>query len=1239
MKQFTNLYSLSKTLRFELIPQGKTLQNFKKSGILEEDEERAEKYKEVKKIIDEYHKEFIEKKLSNITLDINEYYSLYMQDKKTAKEKNNFQKAQENLRKQIVNAFGKNELKELFGEKLITEYLPEFIEKHETLSKEEKEDIQNKVNDFKKFTTYFKGFHENRKNIYSDEEKSTAISYRLINENLPKFINNLSVFKKVKDILSKEIKVLYDNIKNDLNDKKVKKIADIFDINYYSKVLTQKQIDFYNLVIGGKTLDDKTKIKGLNEYINLYNQTQTDKTKKLPKFTFLFKQILSDRISISVLPEKFENDEELLESIANAYDDIKENIEKIKKQLGKLKDFDLSKIYIRNDALNEISQNIFGDYSKIIEALKDKIRANNPQTKKESAEKYYERINKIFKNNESFSIEYIEECLEQKDIITEYFMEGKIKSDEEDLFSTIEKKYLQIKDLLNIENRRTKPLIQDTQSIELIKEFLDSIKNLQYFIKPLRINAETSDIDAVFYGDFNSFCSEIDRITPLYNKVRNYFTQKPYSTEKIKLNFENSTLLGGWDLNKEEDNRSVILRKDGLYFLAIIDKKNSKVFNEKEVEGNGYEKMEYKQIALSTGVGGFVRKCFESAQKFGWKCPQNCKDKEGKIIITNDEAASNLSLIIDCYKDFFNKYEKDGFKYKNFGFKFSKSADYKKLSDFFSDVKKQSYKVKFKNISKEYVDKLVEEGKIYLFQIYNKDFSKYSKGTPNMHTLYWKALFDEDNLKNVVYKLNGQAEIFYRKASIDKENMVIHKANKAIENKNINNKTKESKFDYDIIKDRRYTVDKFHFHVPITMNFKAIGNHWINEEVNQFIRDNNIKHIIGIDRGERHLLYLSLIDLKGNIIKQFSLNEIINEYNGNFYKTNYHALLDKREKERDDAKKSWQTIESIKELKEGYISQVIHKISQLMIEYKAIVVLEDLNFGFMRGRQKVEKQVYQKFEKMLIDKLNYLVDKKKDKNVEGGLLKAYQLTNKFESFKKMGKQNGFLFYIPAWNTSKIDSVTGFVNLFDTRYKNIEKAKDFFNKFEDIKFNKDKNYFEFEVKDYSEFNSKAEGTRLNWTICTNADRIETFGNKEKNNQWDRREINLTKEFITLFDTYKINYKDNLKEQIVNQTEKEFFKELLNLFRLTVQMRNSITGTEIDYLISPVADKTGNFFDSRKNINNLPNNADANGAYNIARKGLWVIEQIKNAESLKKVNFAISNKEWLQFTQGKKREKEL
>ena len=121
----------------------------------------------------------------------------------------------------------------------------------------------------------------------------------------------------------------------------------------------------------------------------------------------------------------------------------------------------------------------------------------------------------------------------------------------------------------------------------------------------------------------------------------------------------------------------------------------------------------------------------------------------------------------------------------------------------------------------------------------------------------------------------------------------------------------------------------------------------------EFIKNNGVEHIIGIDRGERHLLYLSMIDLKGNIIKQMTLNDINHKY-GN---VNYKDLLSEREGDRLEARKNWKKLDNIKDLKEGYLSQIVHIISQMMVEYKAIVVLEDLNMGFIKGRQKIEKNL------------------------------------------------------------------------------------------------------------------------------------------------------------------------------------------------------------------------------------------------------------------------------------------
>ena len=105
---FTHLYPVQKTLRFALKPIGKTtdnIQNFrneKHQNLLEEDEERALKYKQAKKIIDEYHKAFIHQRMSEFEFELEdlkefkETYEKLKQDnknddlKKALKEKQNY---------------------------------------------------------------------------------------------------------------------------------------------------------------------------------------------------------------------------------------------------------------------------------------------------------------------------------------------------------------------------------------------------------------------------------------------------------------------------------------------------------------------------------------------------------------------------------------------------------------------------------------------------------------------------------------------------------------------------------------------------------------------------------------------------------------------------------------------------------------------------------------------------------------------------------------------------------------------------------------------------------------------------------------------------------------------------------------------------------------------------------------------------------------------------------------------
>ena len=390
---FTNVYPISKTLRFELKPIGRTLEYIQEQGLLNHDEYRAESYKIVKNIIDKYHKVFIESALDDFALiledsgkmdSLQEYFYYYMQKSKDESIVKNFDKVKDNLRKQIVKKFkSDSRFKILDKKELIKEELSVFVSTDEE---------RLLVGEFSDFTSYFTGFHENRKNMYSDEAKSTAIAYRLIHENLPRFIDNISIFEKIQNSAIKNyFGEIYSELESCLN---VLSIDELFKLEYYSNVLTQTQIDVYNAVIGGNANADGKKNKGLNEYINLYNQQQKDKSLRLPKLKVLYKQILSDRNAISWLPEQFNNDNEVLESIHKAYQELDRYVlnkkdkgeHSLKELLQSLNHYELDKIYIRNDQqMTDLSQKLYGHWS-IISSFDRRTKKGDVKEKNEEFE-------------------------------------------------------------------------------------------------------------------------------------------------------------------------------------------------------------------------------------------------------------------------------------------------------------------------------------------------------------------------------------------------------------------------------------------------------------------------------------------------------------------------------------------------------------------------------------------------------------------------------------------------------------------------------------------------------------------------------------------------------------------------------------------------------------------------------------------------------------------------------------
>lgn len=1316
-ENFTNLYSLSKTLRFELKPVGKTAENIKTKGLLKEDEDRAKDYQVVKKIIDKYHKSFIEEAFESVlgvTKDnksfpklwekhIESFAKIYSKANKDDKDKTELEALSKLMRKQIVSVLKgeyndsiKKKFGNLFGEELIKEEIGRFCD-----NEEEKKQVSN----FRRFTTYFKGFHENRKNMYSEEEKSTAISYRIVNENLPKFLDNLKTISAIKknqkfykdfpwDKLQKEIKKIDKNIN----------IEEYFSIEGFTLCLNQKGIDIYNLILGGQSLEDGSKIQGLNEFINLYRQQKHLDRKQLPNVKVLFKQILSDREKKSFVPDVFSSDQHLLNSISEfsnetifkwEKDDKKKNLVKeIQKFLSNIKSNDLEKIYIANDLnLTNISSFLFEDWNFIKRSLSNYFDLNvgNPAKKEKYPTKYEEEKEKWLKQK-YFSIELLDNSItlyskflgEKKSnaSIDSYFSKFTFKDETKREFNLLEKlesTYKEVKSILETEYKKEN-LKANKDDVEKIKNFLDSVKSIQFFIKPLLPKNIQDEKDNDFYNQLEEYNEVINEITALYNKVRNYLTGKVYSEEKFKLNFENKgNFLGGFvdSYNEKSDNGTqsggyLFRKKNEIeeydYYLGIS--KNAHLFRYdkslNKTDFSSFERLDYYQLKPASvyehsykgeNYGADKERLLNNILNF-------LKEEDAKLyekIETEINKQKNQKITPKGALEMIRKADESLLDrlYKNPSFKelneqvienlrntilsleridnrdTYKSKKYFSFSEVIADIESLS-KIKIYNYfpvsNKEFKENTEKEnGDFFLFKITNKDLSfadsfqnnlreKEKRGKDNLHTIYFKQLMSANQ---TIFDI-GAGEVFYRKKSITYDEKTRKEGH--------HSKELNGKFQYPIIKDKRYAEDKFLFHISLTQNYQQknnLGKGVLNTKVREFLKGNKDINIIGIDRGERHLLYLVMINQEGKILKQVSLNSIQNEKK--FPEVNYKDKLTEKEIERDKARKSWGTVENIKELKEGYLSQVVHQISKLMVENNSIVVLEDLNMGFKRGRQKVERQVYQKFEKMLIDKLNFLIFKENKPREAGGVLNAYQLTDKFESFEAIGKQTGFLFYFPAWNTSKIDPKTGFVNFLHPVYESLDQAKKLISKIDSIKFNPKKDWFEFTLNTKNFFPSDNAPPEREFVICTtNEERF--FTSRTNNSSIQYNSIFVNDKFKELFGDIGYENGQELKAMILSREEVDFFKKLIHYLKVTTSLRqnNGKSGDEEkDFILSPIADSKGEFFNSLKAKPDEPKDADANGAYHIALKGLLNLQALKEMKDLKKPDWKIKNKDWLEF----------
>ena len=1320
---FTNLYELSKTLRFELRPIGNTQTMIDKANVFGKDKVIKDKYQKTKPFIDRLHREFVDEALNKVSLSgLKNYFKILenwknnKKDKEAVKELKN---KEEELRKEIVKCFSstaknwanekyknlglkKKDIGILFEEGVFNLLKERYGNEDESFLKDKKDNfLKNEkgeklsiFDEWKGFAGYFTKFQETRRNFYKDNGTETAIATRIIDQNLRRFCGNIEDFKKTKN------KIDFSKIEKNFN----KTIIDIFSLGFYDQCLLQKGIDSYNEILGGKILDNGEKLRGINELINEYRQK--NKGEKIPFLKLLDKQILSEK-------EKFiigiENDKQLLKTLKSFYK-IAEEKTKILKNLFSdfvlhTENYDLRKTYISKEAFNTISYKWTDKTREFDELLYNAMKSDK------SVGLNYDKKEDRYKFPDFIALSYLKDCLENIASDTRFWKEKYYKNkDDKGFLNENENIWNQFLKIFNFEvkqlfasntfdNKGEKIKIgydnfkEDFEDIVskkdfknnegskiTIKNFADSVLWIYQMAKYFAIEKRRSWNDeyelSEFYTNPNDgyllfYKDAYDEIVKTYNDLRNYLTKKPYNQEKWKLNFENPTLANGWDKNKESDNSAVILLKDEKYYLGLMRKGNNKIFDDKNktefiknIENGVYKKVVYKLFPDPAKM--MPKVCFSRKGLKFFNPPKNIlqiyKNKEFK---KGDKfSLAKMQELINFYIDCLSKY--DGWKCYNFA-NVKKPKEYRdNIGEFYKNVSENGYKISFTPVSKSYIDQKNEAGELYLFEIHNKDWNlkdgKQKTGAKNLHTLYFENIFSPENIsKNFPIKLNGQAELFFRPKT--KEKNLGYKIWNKKEKEWIKTNKKENG---SVIDRKRYGKDKIFFHCSITLNRETGSIYRFNNYVNDFLFENDI-NIIGVDRGEKHLAYYSIIDKKGNKIDSGSFNEI-NE-------VDYAEKLEKRAGDRKQARQDWQSVEGIKDLKRGYISQVVRKLADLAIEHNAIIVLEDLNMRFKQIRGGIEKSIYQQLEKALIDKLSFLVEKgEKNPNQAGHLLKAYQLTAPFTSFKDMGKQTGIVFYTQASYTSKTCPKCGFRKNVNKFYfeNNIEKAKEVLRKLKNYEYDKRNRCFnlsyclndfmnkeDVEIKAkkrnnvlYSELDSKdlfilntKDAIRYRWhdkntergRVILDWENVYEEEQSEKVKNTKRgitKKYNITKCLRGLFEKTRLDYKQNLCDKLVSEgLDSHFYKNLFNYLNLLFEIRNSISGTRIDYISCP---ECGFHTDKSKEIKN----GDDNGAYNIARKGIMILEKIKQYKqknrTLDKMNWGdlfIDLEEWDKFTQSR------
>lgn len=1042
-----------------------------------------------------------------------------------------------------------------------------------------------------------------------------SIAYRTV-ENIEKFLNLIIKIETIDKDYSDFVEYA-DSFIAEPNG--IDGIRSVFVLGNAKNVYRQDYIDKINDIISGFLLstDNTVKIKGLCECLNEYGMKNGKTIKTITKKNRLHKQITSiEKIVETDRPNPIASDEEMVALLTEYNENISSGsdndavcflIESIRKCCED------GEMIIVGNKMRGLSYEVYDDGFAI---------KNNLQT---YALNNFKRKSDIKKFISDKTIHTTSECIDKTGVavIIDTLNELKKKYQIACMEYMLTVKSLSVEDIMNNYVRTNQKVI--TVILRYFSAIADVLRYSRFFYS--NEFEENDDIDTTIgsYGEFVK-AYMLAHYEYLNSLLRSYFAKKPSS-------FANDIKVMDVDLQmnenkKESFNRDCLIcrDKDGMVICVLPinngSEKSAKIRlkgllttdgNEDSFEMVSINTMNLDNMKLSH-LDEFNEK--KVVDERGKRCIEYKKNKND---LTREQLNDLIDYTLSTLKRVYKQYA-DRIIVKDF-------SEYATYDDFLVDIAKYA-KVFLRGIriSKAKLNELVECGAVACFNIvnrFNEENSYHNKYKGNRYARAFNAMFSDANLDNTTMRIIGCCVRYRERAIADINACYCHKKGSILLNKTTKdgyhidddiymeiyewlnkNRSYDSLSDdakefeatknysysvakHNIYKNKRYTEDSVI--IKFSYEYGTVNNVDFDKNIEEHVKNNPC--CISIDVGNVHpVTYTVLMKGEDGRIETVECGDfdVIDKYD-------FNGQYSNRLKDAKDARRNCKPCPKIKNNADGYVGMTVSKLVSLMRKYDFCpIVFENLNDKF--AKHNVSRgSLWDKIIKGITKKLACLTFSDCADMDVCGLMNPMQLAKEDWDGKKgvMYTHNGLIYFVNPKYTSIEDPITNYRpcnDIFDKKMLSTEAVEKMSYIYYDNVFDE----FVFGIRiGEGGFVSKALADGV-YEIGTHGERIVGYKNANT--------VKPTELMKNVLSEHSIDYSDarDLISVIKDAKDVDLCDEICKIFKYCNKMRNSNVGHTIDYVISPVRDKNGVYYDTRKEIIKGIVNADLNGAYNIGRR---------------------------------------